>query len=437
MIHKVAKFIQQKRLLHDGEKVLVAISGGADSVALLLALLKLGYECEALHCNFHLRGEESTRDENFVRDLCKRHSVPLAVVNFDTAAYAGEKGISIEMAAREQRYEAFESHRRECGATATAVAHHAGDSAETMLLNLIRGTGLKGLHGIQPKNGCVVRPLLCVERDEIIEYLKWRDEDFVTDSTNLEDEFTRNKIRLNILPLLQEINPSIVESLTQTAERIGEAEKVYAKAIEEGIARVKNGNIINIEALKSEASPQALLYEILHPEGFNGSQTDDILQSLDGESGRTFTSGEWMVVKDRTTLVITTKENTPTSTTLPCDGIVETPHGILSCSTKEFDGTIEKQKEIATIDCDKVQMPLMLRNWQQGDRFTPFGMRGSKLVSDYLTDRKKSLIDKQRQLVVADATGKIVWLVGERPAACGAVDGRTERILRIEWRERE
>lgn len=437
MIHKVAKFIQQKRLLHDGEKVLVAISGGADSVALLLALLKLGYECEALHCNFHLRGEESTRDENFVRDLCKRHSVPLAVVNFDTAAYAGEKGISIEMAAREQRYEAFESHRRECGATAIAVAHHAGDSAETMLLNLIRGTGLKGLHGIQPKNGYVVRPLLCVERDEIIEYLKWRNEDFVTDSTNLEDEFTRNKIRLNILPLLQEINPSIVESLTQTAERIGEAEKVYAKAIEEGIARVKNGNIINIEALKSEASPQALLYEILHPEGFNGSQTDDILQSLDGESGRTFTSGEWMVVKDRTTLVITTKENTPTSTTLPCDGIVETPHGILSCSTKEFDGTIEKQKEIATIDCDKVQMPLMLRNWQQGDRFTPFGMRGSKLVSDYLTDRKKSLIDKQRQLVVADATGKIVWLVGERPAACGAVDGRTERILRIEWRERE
>lgn len=437
MIHKVAKFIQQKRLLHDGEKVLVAISGGADSVALLLALLKLGYECEALHCNFHLRGEESTRDENFVRDLCKRHGVNLSVVNFDTAAYAGEKGISIEMAAREQRYEAFESHRRECGATAIAVAHHAGDSAETMLLNLIRGTGLKGLHGIQPKNGCVVRPLLCVERDEIIEYLKWRNEDFVTDSTNLEDEFTRNKIRLNILPLLQEINPSIVESLTQTAERIGEAEKVYAEAIEEGIARVKNGNIINIEALKSEASPQALLYEILHPEGFNGSQTDDILQSLDGESGRTFTSGEWMVVKDRTTLVITTKENTTTSTTLPCDGIVETPHGILSCSTKEFDGTIEKQKEIATIDCEKVQMPLMLRNWQQGDRFTPFGMRGSKLVSDYLTDRKKSLIDKQRQLVVADATGKIVWLVGERPAACGAVDGRTERIFRIEWRERE
>ena len=438
MIHKVAKFIQQKQLLHDGEKVLVAISGGADSVALLLALQKLGYDCEALHCNFHLRGDESTRDELFVRDLCKRHCVPLSVVNFDTAAYACEKKISIEMAAREQRYEAFESHRKKCGATASAVAHHAGDSAETMLLNLIRGTGLKGLHGIQPKNGHIVRPLLCVERDEITEYLKWRNEDFVTDSTNLEDEFTRNKIRLNILPLMQEINPSIVESLTLTAERIGEAEKVYAKAIEEGIARVKRGNIIDIESLKHEPSPQALLYEILHPIGFNGTQINDILQSLNGGSGRTFSCDNWQLTKDRTTLIITPKNEEPcTSTTLPCNGTIETPHGTLVCATQEFNGIIERKKEIATIDCDKVQLPLMLRNWQQGDRFTPFGMRGSKLVSDYLTDRKKSLIDKQRQLVVTDATGKIVWLVGERPAACGAVDGGTRSILRIKWQERE
>ncbi|MBO5263615.1 MAG: tRNA lysidine(34) synthetase TilS [Bacteroidaceae bacterium] len=437
MIHKVAKYIQQKELMSEGAKVLVAISGGADSVALLIVLKRLGYDCEALHCNFHLRGDESLRDEMFVRDLCKKEGVKLTVVHFDTAAYAAEKGISIEMAAREQRYEAFESHRKECGATAIAVAHHRNDSAETMLLNLVRGTGLKGLHGIQPKNGYVVRPLLCVERNEIVEYLEWRGAGYVTDSTNLESEFTRNRIRLQIIPLLQEINPSIIESLAATAERLGEAEKVYAKGIEEGIARVKNGNIINIAALEREPSPQALLHEILRPIGFNGSQINDILQSMDGESGRTFTGKHWQVVKDRTTLIITPNEDCSINTELPCNGTVETAQGRLLCTTAEFSGTIERKKEIATIDCDKVQMPLTLRNREEGDRFTPFGMRGSKLVSDYLTDRKKSLIDKQRQLVVTDATGKIVWLVGERLAACGAVDDSTKSIMRIEWQERE
>ena len=423
--------------MSEGAKVLVAISGGADSVALLIVLKRLGYDCEALHCNFHLRGDESLRDEMFVRDLCKKEGVKLTVVHFDTAAYAAEKGISIEMAAREQRYEAFESHRKECGATAIAVAHHRNDSAETMLLNLVRGTGLKGLHGIQPKNGYVVRPLLCVERNEIVEYLEWRGAGYVTDSTNLESEFTRNRIRLQIIPLLQEINPSIIESLAATAERLGEAEKVYAKGIEEGIARVKNGNIINIAALEREPSPQALLHEILRPIGFNGSQINDILQSMDGESGRTFTGKHWQVVKDRTTLIITPNEDCSINTELPCNDTVETAQGRLLCTTAEFSGTIERKKEIATIDCDKVQMPLTLRNREEGDRFTPFGMRGSKLVSDYLTDRKKSLIDKQRQLVVTDATGKIVWLVGERLAACGAVDDSTKSIMRIEWQERE
>lgn len=437
MIHKVAKYIQQKELMSEGAKVLVAISGGADSVALLIVLKRLGYDCEALHCNFHLRGEESLRDEMFVRDLCKREGVKLTVVHFDTATYAAEKGISIEMAAREQRYEAFENHRKECGATAIAVAHHRNDSAETMLLNLVRGTGLKGLHGIQPKNGYVVRPLLCVERNEIVEYLKWRGAGYVTDSTNLESEFTRNRIRLQIIPLLQEINPSIIESLAATAERLGEAEKVYAKGIEEGIARVKNGNIIELAALEREPSPQALLHEILRPIGFNGSQVNDILQSMDGESGRTFTGKHWQVVKDRTALIITPNEDCCINAELPCNGTVETAHGRLLCTTAEFCGTIERKKEIATIDCDKVQMPLTLRNREEGDRFTPFGMRGSKLVSDYLTDRKKSLIDKQRQLVVTDATGKIVWLVGERLAACGAVDGSTKSVMRIEWQERE
>ena len=433
MIYKVAKYIQQKNLMQEGEKTLIALSGGADSVALLVALQKLGYECEAMHCNFHLRGEESMRDEEFVRTLCEKRGVKLIVADFDTEKYAAEKGISIEMAARELRYEAFEKHRKEIGAKSIAVAHHRDDSAETMLLNLIRGTGIKGLHGIQPRNGHIVRPLLCVGRNDIMEYLEKRGEGYVTDSTNLETDFTRNKIRLQIMPLLQEINPSIATTLAQTAERISEVEKIYTKATEEGVERVKKGNIIDIRLLKKEPSPQALLHEIVQPLGFNSAQTNDILQATDAESGRTFESNEWRIVKDRTTLIIAPKASSQTLVTIPGDGCLKTPHGTLICATKEYNGIIERKKEIATIDLDKVQQPLTLRNKREGDRFTPFGMRGSKLVSDYLTDRKTSLLEKEQQLVVTDATERILWVVGERLAAQCAVDEKTKKILRLEW----
>lgn len=433
MIYKVAKYIQQKNLMQEGEKTLIALSGGADSVALLVALQKLGYECEAMHCNFHLRGEESMRDEEFVRTLCEKRGVKLIVADFDTKKYAAEKGISIEMAARELRYKAFEKHRKEIGAKSIAVAHHRDDSAETMLLNLIRGTGIKGLHGIQPRNGHIVRPLLCVGRNDIMEYLEKRGEGYVTDSTNLETDFTRNKIRLQIMPLLQEINPSIAITLAQTAERISEVEKIYTKATEEGVERVKKGNIIDIGLLKQELSPQALLHEIVQPLGFNSAQTNDILQATDAESGRTFESNEWRIVKDRTTLIIAPKANSQILVTIPGDGCLKTTHGTLICATKEYHGIIERKKDIATIDLDKVQLPLTLRNKREGDRFTPFGMRGSKLVSDYLTDRKTSLLEKEQQLVVTDATERILWVVGERPAAQCAVDEKTKKILRLEW----
>lgn len=419
--------------MQEGEKTLIALSGGADSVALLVALQKLGYECEAMHCNFHLRGEESMRDEEFVRTLCEKRGVKLIVADFDTKKYAAEKGISIEMAARELRYKAFEKHRKEIGAKSIAVAHHRDDSAETMLLNLIRGTGIKGLHGIQPRNGHIVRPLLCVGRNDIMEYLEKRGEGYVTDSTNLETDFTRNKIRLQIMPLLQEINPSIAITLAQTAERISEVEKIYTKATEEGVERVKKGNIIDIGLLKQELSPQALLHEIVQPLGFNSAQTNDILQATDAESGRTFESNEWRIVKDRTTLIIAPKANSQILVTIPGDGCLKTTHGTLICATKEYHGIIERKKDIATIDLDKVQLPLTLRNKREGDRFTPFGMRGSKLVSDYLTDRKTSLLEKEQQLVVTDATERILWVVGERPAAQCAVDEKTKKILRLEW----
>ena len=230
---RVAQYINQKRLFMPTDKVIIALSGGADSVALLCLLQTLGYNCEAAHCNFHLRGKESDRDEAFVCQLCAKRQVPLHIVHFNTVRTAEERHISIEMAARELRYEWFEEIRRKSGANVIAVAHHRDDSVETLLLNLIRGTGINGLRGIRPKNEHIVRPLLCLDRKEIINYLNRTGQDYVTDSTNLQDEYTRNKIRLNLLPMMQEINPSVKESIFNTAEHLSEVSIIYKKSIEE------------------------------------------------------------------------------------------------------------------------------------------------------------------------------------------------------------
>ena len=435
MRHKVERFIHEHCLLENGDKVLVAISGGADSVALLVVLQRLGYNCEAIHCNFHLRGEESNRDEQFTKELCERLGVVLHTVHFDTKEYAQEKRISIEMAAREQRYAAFEEHRLTTGAKAIAVAHHRDDSAETMLLNLTRGTGIKGLRGIQPRNGRIIRPLLCVGRDEITGYLERRGEKYVTDSTNLTSDYTRNKIRLEVIPKLAEINPSIIATLAATAQRISDAEKIYSHAIKEAVKRVMQGDIISIEKLGKEIAPATVLHEILSPLGFNSAQIENIALSMNSEGSKQFHAAEWSVIKDRGQLMIVAKTSVDREErVLPQEGTVVTTYGTLTITHAAFNGEIPRERNVACIDADRVCLPLTLRNTRQGDRFAPFGMRGTKLVSDYLTDRKKSIVEKQTQLVITDAMGNIVWLVNERPAEQCSIDKKTKTIIRFEWK---
>ena len=208
VVRRVSDFIAQHQLLVPNAHVLVALSGGADSVALLRILLHLGYRCHAVHCNFHLRGEESNRDEGFVTDLCRSLGVSFEVLHFDTKAYATAHKISIEMAARELRYREFERIRKARSLSAIAVAHHQDDAVETLLLNLIRGAGINGLTGMRVSNGHVVRPLLCLSRDEVVRYLDCLGQSYVTDSTNLTDEYARNKVRLGVIPLMQQINPA-------------------------------------------------------------------------------------------------------------------------------------------------------------------------------------------------------------------------------------
>lgn len=415
--NKINRYITEKGLFGLTDKVLVALSGGADSVALLRVLLQLGYRCEAAHCNFHLRGAESDRDEAFVVCLCETLRVPLHKADFQTKEYAAERGISIEMAARELRYAWFESLLPVCGARVIAVAHHRDDSVETFLLNLVRGTGIKGLKGIAAVNGRVVRPMLGVSRADILDYLEALQQDYVTDSTNLVDEYMRNKIRLNVLPLLRELNPSVDDTLAETAMRLLDTSAVYQQAMHEAVQRVRKENCISIAGLLAEVAPQALLYELLYPLGFNSAQVGEVFRSLKAESGRRFLSKEWELLKDRDFLLLR-----------PVGGEYPAPELLVQEADKDS-VEIEKDNRIAFLDADTVMQPLVLRKWQSGDAFVPFGMKGKKSVRNYLKDRKKTLFEKENQYVVCNVSGEVVWLVNERIDDRFKVTGKTQRVL--------
>jgi tRNA(Ile)-lysidine synthase len=325
------------------------------------------------------------------------------------------------------RYDWFETVRKECGANVIAVAHHQDDSAETILLNLIRGTGIHGLCGIRPRNGYIIRPLLCVSRQEILDYLHSLNQTYVTDSTNLQDEYTRNKIRLRLLPLMEEINPSVKESLQKTGFYLSEVDKVYGKVIEEGKKRVMQGDEILISALLKEPSPFALLFEILHPKGFNSSQIMEIYQAVDGQSGKVFTTPDYRVVKDRDRFIVQ-----------PMSAEDNKPPFELTYHDNDYtpDFVIPRESRFACLDRDKLPGKLVLRKWKEGDSFVPFGMKGRKLVSDFLTDLKLSVIQKEQQWLLC-SDEQIVWVVGKRIDNRFRVDGSTKKIVLVEMIEKK
>lgn len=421
--NRIQHAIEEKELFALNDKVLVALSGGADSVALLRVLTDLGYLCECAHCNFHLRGEESDRDEWFVRSLCQELQVPLHVKHFETESYAKEKQVSIEMAARELRYAWFEELRKETEAVVIAVAHHRDDSVETFLLNLIRGTGINGLKGIQSKNGNIVRPLLETSREDILDYLAHLKQDYVTDSTNLQDEYMRNKIRLNLLPIMKEMNPSIMESIQETAQKLADAAVIYNENREntlgKHIRKTSDGKEhLAVKTVLNDIAPLSLLHEWLGRHHFNASQIKDIYHCLmQKQSGKRFVSHDWELLRDREDLILQHKQEE--------EHIPE-----ISIETVEVnnDFILIKDKNIACLDANKVVLPLDIRKWEKGDKFVPFGMKGQKKVSDYLTDKKFSLFEKEKQYV-ACSEGKIVWLIGERTDDRFKITEKTEKAL--------
>ena len=435
---EIQDVIEQRNLFDRSEKILVALSGGADSVALLRLLLALGYDCGAAHCNFHLRGGESLRDEQFVVGLCRKLHVELHKTDFDTRQYATAQHQSIEMAARELRYAYFSRLQREWGYARIAVAHHQNDNAETVMVNLMRGTGLKGLTGMKYRNGDIVRPLLGIPKNAILAYLEELGQDFVEDSSNREADVVRNKIRLQIMPLMREVNPSVEKSIQQTVDHLGELETYFRSAMArdiDSIAERPKGLLlkINVERLMQNGSSHLLLFEMLYPLGFNSAQIDSIYHSL-GHTGAMFKSGQAQLLIDREDILLRSLDEDPEREVAiipPAEARLGECRIKLSVMERHELAMVPKEARRVAVDADKLAMILTLRYVRHGERFQPYGMKGRKLVSDYLTDVKMSRFEKQKQCVVC-SEDEIVWLVGQRVDQRFAVTPETRTILLME-----
>ena len=441
MLDSVRQFIVEHQLFNlETDAILVAVSGGLDSVVLLDVLHRLGAQVAVAHCHFGLRGEDADADEQFVRKLAKQYGLPYFAEFFRTKEFAAQEGISTQMAARLLRYRWFEQVRETQGLAYIATAHHRRDQTETMLLNLTHGTGLAGLHGIQVKNGHVIRPVLGLGRDDLHEYLverglRWREDD-----SNDSPVYQRNLLRHEVLPVLREINPSLDETMAGTAERVGGAEEIVRRYVADTAAQARRDEAevtyLNIATLQKTAATALVLHEILRPFGFAWPVVKDIVGAFGGESGRRFDSPTHRLVKDRENLVITprrvaqfgTFQLAAGQTDLLADGLRLKAE--LHDDAKHF--IIPRSKSTAALDADKIKFPLTLRRWQEGDWFMPLGMKGKKLLSDFLIDQKVPLNLKDEVRVLTSADGKICWVVGWRVDDRFKVEEATERMLTVQ-----
>lgn len=433
----VQKYIQKHQLLLPHSTVIVGVSGGADSVVLLDILLSLGYKCVVAHCNFKLRMDESYRDELFVRNLSVLRDIPYYSIEFDTISYSEVHKLSIEMAARELRYNWFQQLLEELNAQAICVAHHSDDSIETLLMNLVRGTGLRGMAGIPNKNGKVVRPLLCCTRKDVENYIRVHNLQHIEDSSNVTLNYQRNKFRNLVLPLLEEINPSVRQTLYNSLERFAGTLAIYEQAVDELRKQLveKNNDVtrINIDLLKMQVHVPTVLYELLQPYGFHSDIVEQLYLQLDAECGKVFYSESFRLVKDRNYLIINAKDNIDTLeyTISQFDTHIKSPISLfISTLNRDADYEISKTSNCIHLDASKLQFPLKLRRWRKGDSFMPFGMCNYKKISDFFIDNKFSLLEKEQCWLLV--SGKdIVWIVGKRTDNRFRVTDSTDSILEI------
>lgn len=446
---KVKQFIEKEALFTRKDKILIGVSGGRDSIALLHVLYRLGYDIVVAHCNFHLRGEESNRDSEFVTKHVQDMDVPFYSIDFDTELYARQNKLSIEMAARELRYEWFDSLLKLTGCKYIAVAHHADDVVETFLINMTRGTGLHGLTGIKAKNGNIVRPFLRITRNDINDYIYDNGFDYVEDSTNSEVVYVRNKVRNIIIPALETINPSFRTSTIQSIENLTRAQNFvmhYVEILRDEIVEHREGmDVLDIEKIRTAPEPIYVLYEVLKPYGFSASTVYNIFTCIfeENSSGKQFYSASGMrALRDRDKLFIQLrKEDNEMYADEQEEYEIRNVAAFFNLNLKFmaeiFDSnsfTIVKDKNVCCVDYKKLTFPLTLRKWKQADSFCPFGMKGRKKLSDFFVDQKLSLFEKENTWILTDGKcGDIIWVVGQRTDNRFRIDEQTKQILRISF----
>ena len=392
------------------------------------------------HCNFQLRGKESNDDETFVSQLANKLDLPYHVKRFNTIDYAEEKKISIQMAARDLRYAWFEEIRMKQGYDVIAVAHHKDDEVETFFINLIRGSGIAGLHGIKPKTGNIVRPLMFTDRKEIETYVKKNKIKYREDSSNASLKYMRNKLRHQLLPLMKELNPDIKKAIKGEIERLTQIESVFHEIAEEKRKDIveHDGSLVkfNIKKILQLKQKELFLYEWLKPYGFSGDIIGTISKCLKAESGKQYFSSTHRLIKDRAHLIITPNLESETKQNL----IVTKDYKELKepihlkfktiSITTNFD-VILKEKYIGFFDLDKLKFPLTIRKWEQGDFFHPLGMKGKKKLSDYFTDSKLSLIEKENTWLLCNGKD-IIWIIGQRIDNRYRVTSSTRKVFVVE-----
>ncbi|SHF71133.1 tRNA lysidine(34) synthetase TilS [Pedobacter caeni] len=421
-------YIGQNALFTANDKILLAVSGGRDSV-LMVHLFKLsGYNFGIAHCNFNLRGEESIRDEHFVKMLAATLDVPFYVTHFETKAYATAHKVSIQMAARDLRYQWFEEIRSKEGYACIALAQHQDDAIETVLLNLTRGTGIAGLHGILPKRGHLIRPLLFLSRTEINELMEGEKLDYVEDSSNLSTNYARNKIRLKVLPQLKEINGNLEVTFQHNIQRFADTELVLQKVVADLsrnlLIQKQDGIYLSIAEVKGLSPQKLLLFEVLKPYGFSEHLVADVLQALDKQSGISFFSSSHQLTLDREDLILKVLKDKDAVARQHLlihakEGGTLLPEGELNMlnvtkSIFDRDYGFKNDPFEAYLDAEKLIYPLVLRSKQTGDKFKPIGMSSFKKLSDLFIDEKIPVTRKDDIPVLVNGNGEIIWVVGLR-----------------------
>jgi tRNA(Ile)-lysidine synthase len=437
MVEQFLKYIHGEKLFHSSQRILLAVSGGADSMLMLHLFTNAGFSVAVAHCNFGLRGSESDGDEQFVSDYCDEHNLAFYVKHFTTRDYAMEKGISIEMAARDLRYSWFDGLLSKHGLDLLATAHHQDDVIETFLINLSRGSGIKGLSGIQPRSGKIIRPMLFTNRTEILEYCGRLKIDYRSDSSNLDTVYKRNLIRQQIVPLLEEVNPAFRRNALKTIGFLHETGQLFQQRMSEIRSFVYSeddqGAMIHIEKLQTLNPLRTILFELIREFGFQAEQTDDIIDSLNRESGRKFFSNDYRLVKDREYLLISPYSPKNDHVFYLEEDCVKMNYPVL-LHLEKLERTqnfrFSTLPDVVDLDSDTLVFPLILRHWYEGEYFQPLGMGGLKKLSDFFIDEKYSIPDKENAWILASGN-RVVWIVGKRLDDRFKITSKTKRILRI------